>query len=161
MWRNQSYNTSSDSMLDLGKTKTSAHTLNSSARRFLIKFFPQDTDKMRGQSFCRPMESWKPPYVGRCVGECDVIPCHLVTSLRSLIINLPSRFRNASIIIRCLTSVPTTRPWTAKCQRKTCQLRPICLIHITRPHSGWIRMIRKSITNQVSCLCNFSRRFCF
>lgn len=34
------------------------------------------TDSMRRQSQSfQPTDCWRPPYVGRCIGECDVISC--------------------------------------------------------------------------------------
>lgn len=83
MWRNQSYSTSRDSMLDLGKEATTAGGSN------IYSTFSNDNsiaDKIRGKSACRNGESWKPPYVGRCLGECDVTYSHKFASTHTLTI---------------------------------------------------------------------------
>lgn len=70
-------------MLDLGKEAATpgGSGINSS--------FSNDNsiaDKIRGKSACRNGESWKPPYVGRCLGECDVTYSHKFASTHTLTI---------------------------------------------------------------------------
>lgn len=156
MWRDQNYSTSKDSVLNLS-TYESTFNLLAFQFSFYFSFFFMKKDKMRGQSYCRQTDCWKPPYVGRCLGECDVILCVIVfvKSLWSLKINLSTQISQS----KYRYPLSAVRPDYVTSYRETTQSKlpsapDLPYSKHTPPHWMGLNDPQKYFKTGIACLCN-------
>lgn len=121
------------------------------------------TDKSRGRSSCQQRNSWKPPYVGRCLGECDVISCPFYfCRFTEMIKNQSIKTDFAQLVqisfVSCSTWLRDNQPWDVKTDDTIISRLALFKAHTPALDGFW--WSTQILQSRYVVLMQLPRRFC-